>query len=50
MAEQQEYPCASCTNGMISIPKMEMDAKGNPYIIQDLITCIVCGGNGKVLR
>lgn len=49
MSDQQEVPCTSCTNGMISYPRPEVDEQGRPYIYQDFITCIVCGGNGKVL-
>lgn len=50
MSDQQEVPCASCGgSGMISYPRPEVDEKGNPYIYQDYITCIVCGGNGRVL-
>lgn len=48
MIEEQEHPCTACSNGMITIPKMEMDSKGNPVVIQEVITCIVCGGNGRV--
>lgn len=33
---------------MITIPKMEYDNKGEPIVIQDTITCIVCHGNGVV--
>ena len=40
--------CTACTNGQITIPKMEFDSKGQPIVVQDIITCIVCHGNGMV--
>lgn len=46
---QNELPCPSgCNNGMIEIPKMEFDSKGEPIVIMDVITCATCSGNGKV--
>lgn len=50
MSELTEQPCGSCNNGMITIPKMEYDYKGEPVVTQDVITCIVCKGNGTVYR
>jgi uncharacterized protein with PIN domain len=50
MSDLTEQPCTSCNGGMIEIPKMEMDSRGEPIVIMDIITCIVCHGNGKVYR
>ena len=44
----QEHPCTACSNGQITIPKMEFDGKGNPIVVMDVITCIACNGNGTV--
>jgi hypothetical protein len=42
-------PCpAGCDGGQITIPKMEFDYKGEPIVTQDVLTCIVCHGNGVV--
>lgn len=43
-------PCTACENGMITIPKMDFDSKGEPIVTQDVTTCIVCTGNGVVER
>jgi len=45
-------PCTSgvCNNGQVTIPTMALDTNGNPIVIQDVITCIVCKGNGMVER
>ena len=44
-----EYDCTSCSGtGQQSVPKAEVDSSGNPMIVFEITTCIVCSGNGKV--
>lgn len=52
MSDLTEQPCTAtgCSNGMITIPKAALDSKGRPITVKEVITCIVCKGNGKVLR